>query len=129
MVTMAPQRIEERVARAAERALAERRYVSPIDVLIGLGWLAPSHVDAWRQGRVADLESLANAGLGKLSTALGALQSWPSSAVSGRARPPISPAPGTAARCGSPGAVIRRSSVRTAPTGSRRRSRIGSATE
>ena len=76
MVTMAPQRIEERVARAAERALAERRYVSPIDVLIGLGWLAPSHVDAWRQGRVADLESLANAGLGKLSTALRALGSW-----------------------------------------------------
>ncbi|MGC8635081.1 MAG: DUF2293 domain-containing protein [Candidatus Limnocylindrales bacterium] len=68
--------IQDRVARAAERALAERRYVSPIDVLIGLGWLAPSHVDAWRQGRVADLESLANAGLDKLSAALRALGSW-----------------------------------------------------
>jgi hypothetical protein len=76
MVTMAPQRLEDRVARAAEQALAECRYVSPVDVLIGLGWLAPSQVAAWRQGRVEDLESLTNAGLGKLSTVLRALQSW-----------------------------------------------------
>jgi hypothetical protein len=47
---MAGQKLEQRVTRAAEAALAEQRYVSPIDVLLRLGWLAPSHVDLWRQG-------------------------------------------------------------------------------
>lgn len=68
--------IGERVARVAERALAEREFVSVVDVLVGLGWLAPAHVGAWRQGRVPDLESVANAGLGKISTALRAFESW-----------------------------------------------------
>ena len=44
--------LEERVVRIAEAALAERSVVSPVDVLIGLGWLTPQAVDAWRQGRV-----------------------------------------------------------------------------
>lgn len=48
--------LSERVARAAEAALAERRYAGAVDVLIGLGWLAPTAVDAWRQGRLPDLE-------------------------------------------------------------------------
>lgn len=72
----APKRIEERVARAAERALGARQYVSAVDVLIGVGWLAQSHVEAWRQGRVDDLESVATAGLGKISIALRAFVSW-----------------------------------------------------
>jgi hypothetical protein len=72
----APPAIEERVARAAEQALAERRYVSAIDVLTGLGWLAPSHLAAWRGGRVSDLESVVSAGLGKVSTALRIFRRW-----------------------------------------------------
>ena len=43
--------LEDRVSRVAEAVLAERNVVSPIDVLIGLGWLSPQAVDAWRQGR------------------------------------------------------------------------------
>ena len=42
------------MVRVAEAALAEHSVVSPIDVLIGLGWLTPQAVDAWRQGRVDD---------------------------------------------------------------------------
>ncbi len=72
----ASKNIGERVARAAELALAEREYVSAIDVLVGLGWLSPAHIDAWRQGRVPDLESVANAGLGNVSTALRAFELW-----------------------------------------------------
>ena len=66
----APTRTEDRVVRAAEAALADQRYVCAVDIFIGLGWLAPSHVDAWRQGRIRDLETVVTAGLGKVSTAL-----------------------------------------------------------
>jgi hypothetical protein len=39
--------LEERVVRVAEAALAERSVVSPVDVLIGIGWLSPQAVDTW----------------------------------------------------------------------------------
>ncbi|MGH9181768.1 MAG: DUF2293 domain-containing protein, partial [Acidimicrobiales bacterium] len=68
--------LEARVARAAEAALAERNYVSSIDILVGLGWLAPSAVDSWRQGRVEDLERVAQANLHKISAALAAFRRW-----------------------------------------------------
>lgn len=44
--------LEERVERAAADALAAQDYVSAVDVLVQLGWLAPTHVDLWRQGRI-----------------------------------------------------------------------------
>ncbi len=44
------QKLERRVADAAEAALAQQSYVSAIDVLLGLGWLSPSHIARWRQG-------------------------------------------------------------------------------
>ncbi len=53
---MTRQGLEQRVTRVAEAVLAEQQFVSAIDVLVGLGWLAPSHVDTWRQGRVEALE-------------------------------------------------------------------------
>ena len=73
---MANSRLEERVTRAAEAALAEQRYVSAVDVLLRLGWLAPTHLDLWRQGRVECLEGTIQAGLGKQSTAMRALRTW-----------------------------------------------------
>jgi len=68
--------LEERVVRVAEAALAEGSVVSPIDVLIGIGWLTPQAVDAWRQGRADDLERLAQANLHKLSAAMVVLRCW-----------------------------------------------------
>ena len=68
--------LEDRVARAAEASLAERSVVSSIDVLIGLGWLTPQAVDAWRQGRVDDLERLAQVDPHKLSAAMAVLRRW-----------------------------------------------------
>jgi hypothetical protein len=53
---MRRQDLEQRVTRAAEAALAEQRFVSAIDVLLGLGWLAPSHLDQWRQPVVAGVD-------------------------------------------------------------------------
>jgi hypothetical protein len=67
---VARQDIQARVRRVAEQMLAEQRYVSPIDVLLGLGWLAPSHLSEWRQGRVPCLEQVVQANPGKVSTAM-----------------------------------------------------------
>ncbi len=68
--------LEQRVVRAAEAALAERQFVSPVAVLVGLGWLAPSHVDVWRQGRIDSLEDAMNVSAAKLSAAMCVLQRW-----------------------------------------------------
>jgi len=68
--------IEPRVIRVADAALLDRGYVSVIDILVGLGWLSPSHVHAWRQGGIPDLESAVSAGLGKISTAMAIFQRW-----------------------------------------------------
>jgi len=68
--------IERRVARAADASLAEHKFVSAIDVLVGLGWLEPRGADAWRQGRVDYLERVVGANLGKISTAMHAFGRW-----------------------------------------------------
>lgn len=68
--------LEDRVVRAAEAALADQQYVSAVDVLVRLGWLAPSHVDHWRQGRAECLEHLVQANLAKTSKAMAHLRRW-----------------------------------------------------
>lgn len=68
--------IDRRVVRAAEAALAKRKFVTAIDVLVGVGWLQPRSVDEWRQGRVDYLERVTVANLGKISTAMRSLRRW-----------------------------------------------------
>jgi hypothetical protein len=41
-----------------EATLTERQFVSPVELLVGLGWLPMSHADLWRQGRVDNLVGL-----------------------------------------------------------------------
>jgi hypothetical protein len=73
---VARQDIQARVRRVAEQALAEKQYVRPIDVLLGLGWLAPSHLDRWRQGRVPYLEQVIQGNLGKVGAAMHEFRRW-----------------------------------------------------
>lgn len=68
--------IRTRVRETAQRTLAEQNYVSAVDVLFGLGWLAPSHLDQWRQGRVPCLERVVQANLSKVSTAMTEFRRW-----------------------------------------------------
>lgn len=68
--------LEQRVVRAAEAALAEQQYVSAIDVLVRLGWLAQVHLDEWRQGRVECLEQVLQVNPLKLSTATLEFRRW-----------------------------------------------------
>jgi hypothetical protein len=68
--------LERRVQAAAAAALNRNRFVAPIDVLTGLGWLRPQHAEAWRRGRVPYLERVTVASLSKLSRALRILRRW-----------------------------------------------------
>lgn len=76
MVTHAQQRLEQRVIAAAEEALSRQEYVSAIDVLVGVGWLHPTHVKDWRSGRVPYLERIVQANLAKISGAMKLFQHW-----------------------------------------------------
>ncbi len=76
MTTDAQPRLRDRVVRAAEAALAERQVVSPIDVLTGIGWMAQSAVDSWRQGRVPYLEDAAQVDETKLAKAMEHFGAW-----------------------------------------------------
>jgi hypothetical protein len=73
---MAQSNLEERVERAAEAALEAQRYVSAIDVLLRLGWLAPSHVDRWRRGSLDSLDDVIQTNPNKVAAALAAFQRW-----------------------------------------------------
>jgi hypothetical protein len=69
-------RTETRVARIAEALLAERRSVRPIDVIVGLGWLAQPNVDRWVQGRVPSIDRCIGVDSDKVMAAFAALQHW-----------------------------------------------------
>ncbi|MQA87189.1 MAG: DUF2293 domain-containing protein [Streptosporangiales bacterium] len=71
-----PSKLERRVVAAAEAALSRQKYVAPLDVLIGIGWLPSTLVDGWRQGRVPHLEERLPVGPDKRASALEFLQRW-----------------------------------------------------
>jgi hypothetical protein len=68
--------LERRVVAAAEEALARQRFVSVIDVCIGLGWLHARHVESWRNGRVAKLEQFLPVRDDRLAQLAVCLQHW-----------------------------------------------------
>lgn len=71
-----PRPLAERVAEAAEAALATQRFVSALDMLMGIRWLDPGGVDRWRQGRVDCIEGLIQTNLARLAEALELFCSW-----------------------------------------------------
>jgi hypothetical protein len=68
--------LADRVVGAAERALADQKYVSAIDVLLGIGWLNLSTLKDWRLGRVECLEGVMQVNLSRLAEAMRLLRSW-----------------------------------------------------
>lgn len=68
--------LERRVHRAAEAALACQQYVSPIDVLCGMGLLAATQVDSWRKGRIDFLERVIQGSLHKISSSMAIFRRW-----------------------------------------------------
>ncbi len=73
---MGQKSIAGRVAAAAEEALERQRYVSAIDVCVGLGWLHSRHVDNWRQGRAASLEDYLPVHGERLTEVTAVLRDW-----------------------------------------------------
>ena len=65
-----------RVVRAAEAALADHSYVSAIDVLLGMGLLAQSNLQAWRKGQVPFLEQVMQGNLHKISSSMKMFHGW-----------------------------------------------------
>jgi len=65
-----------RVTRAAEAALAEQDYVSPLDVLLGIGWVDGNTARRWRQGQIECLEQVIQTRPARLAEAMDLLQSW-----------------------------------------------------
>ena len=65
-----------RVHRVAEAALARQQYVSPIDVLCGMGLLAATQVDSWRKGRIDFLERVIQGNLKKISSSMAIFRRW-----------------------------------------------------
>ncbi len=80
--------LEGRVAGAAERTLAAQKYVSAIDVLMGIGWLDGNSLKRWRQGQVDCLERVVQANLSRISEAMQLLRSWARDKGLNRARQP-----------------------------------------
>ena len=68
--------LEERVTTAAQAALEEKKYVSPIDILIGIGWLQPGQVLDWRRRRVLCLESVVQTNLHRITMAMKIFHDW-----------------------------------------------------
>lgn len=69
-------RLARRIAVVADHALSTRQVVTPLEVLVGIGWLPAAQVEAWRRGRVPYLERVADVNLARLSTALRLLGDW-----------------------------------------------------
>ena len=76
MATDQDKRLQRRVIAAAEAALAARRYVTAIDVFLGLGWLPGSSERAWRQGRIPYLEAAITVDAGKVSDSMRFFRDW-----------------------------------------------------
>ena len=69
-------KLDDRVIRAAEAALAAQKYVSPVDVLVGIGWLDPGALARWQRGQVAYLEEVVQTNLPRISEAMKLFRSW-----------------------------------------------------
>jgi hypothetical protein len=69
-------KLERRVNDAAEASLARAKFVSAVDVLTNIGWLSWRVVEAWRQGRLDNLEDAAQVHPDKLAASLEFLRHW-----------------------------------------------------
>jgi hypothetical protein len=70
------QEVRERTIKVAEEALADRGYVSPIDILVGLGMVYSGHVDPWRRGTIDYLLRNLQGTPEKVRKALSVLREW-----------------------------------------------------
>src|SRR5579884_1367276 len=68
--------LEERVLNAAEAALADHQYISPVDVLVRMGLLPYVNVEAWRKGRIDYLAQAIQGSPEKIQRAFSIFVGW-----------------------------------------------------
>ena len=68
--------LADRVVKAAEAALDAQGYVSPIDILGGIGWIDAGSVERWRRGQIDCLEQAVQVNTPRILEAMKLLQSW-----------------------------------------------------
>jgi hypothetical protein len=66
----------ERVNTAAEAYLTAEGQVSPLDVLVGLGWLDPGALGRWRRGQIDFLERAVQPNPPRVMEAMRLLREW-----------------------------------------------------
>ncbi len=71
-----PRPLVDRVVEAAEASLADQKYATSLDVLVGIGWLDPGAVDRWRQGWIDCLEDAIQTNPSRVSEAMELFRSW-----------------------------------------------------
>jgi len=69
-------KLESRAIQAAEAALERQKFVAPIDVLLGIGRLVPSHIEQWRHGRIDYLEQVVQGRPDRILEMLLAFRGW-----------------------------------------------------
>jgi hypothetical protein len=69
-------KLADRVVKASEAALTARSFVSPVDVLVGIGWLDPGAEKRWRQGQIDYLERVVQTNLSRISEAMKLFRLW-----------------------------------------------------
>jgi hypothetical protein len=69
-------KLADRVVSAAAASLAAKKFVSPVDVLVGIGWLDPGAVKRWQMGQVEYLERVVQSNLPRISEAMKVFRSW-----------------------------------------------------
>ncbi len=68
--------LERRVHEAANQVLAQKRFVSPLDILLGAGFATQKEVNDWRLGKIPYLERITKGGLGTLSRTMAIFNKW-----------------------------------------------------
>jgi hypothetical protein len=68
--------IEERVAKSADALLNSQGYVTPIEILMGAGFLQYSHVNNWRKGIIQHVEKTIQAKPETINETMESFQSW-----------------------------------------------------
>jgi hypothetical protein len=75
-VTEAQKRLRKQVIAAAESALFEKGYASPVEVFVRTGRLDPKHIESWRKGRLRYLEAAIQVNLSKISKMMTYFRLW-----------------------------------------------------
>jgi hypothetical protein len=68
--------LQARVVSAAEKILAKQKFVTPLDICMGIGWLPSARVDDWKQGGVAFLEQVLPVEGDRLADVIAHLERW-----------------------------------------------------